>query len=400
MPFRIAYFGIFLRGAAAILLAVGLASCTETQGQPKQAPGKRPPLPAVTVAQPLQKSVTEWDDFTGRFDAVDTVSLRARVSGYITKVHFTDGQTVKAGDPLFVIDPRPFEQAAARARAELASAKARLDFAKADVKRAGPLLRKKAISEQAFEQRKKEFGQAEAAVKAAEAALAAAELDLQFTRVTAPISGTIGRRLVGIGNFVTGASATGTLLGTIVTGDPIHFYFDLSEADYLKYARLGKTVAALLASEAKPVRVFLALQDEKGFQHQGRMDFVDNRMDGATATLRGRAVFPNPDGLFKPGMFARVRLSGNGEQTAMLLPDEAIGTDQTNRFVYVVSDDGTVAYRPVVPGPLAEGLRVIRSGLKTGDWVIVKGLRKVRPGAKVAPQRSSVTTPGKQAALP
>jgi RND family efflux transporter MFP subunit len=399
MPFRIAYLGILIRGCAALLLAVTLASCSETQGQPKQAAGKHPPLPAVTVAQALQKPVTEWDEFTGRFEAVDTVSLRARVSGYITAVQFTDGQTVKAGDPLFVIDPRPFEQTVARAHADLAAARARFDYAQADMKRGAPLLKKEAITEQVFEQRKKELGQADAAVKAAEATLAAAELDLQFTRVTAPLGGTTGRRLVGVGNYVTGASATGTLLTTIVSSDPIDFYFDISEADYLKYARLGKTAAALV-SGAKPVRVFLALQDEKGFAHEGRMDFVDNRIDGATATLRGRAVFPNPDGLFKPGLFARVRLSGNGEQTAMLLPDEAIGTDQTNRFVYVVADDGTVAYRPVMPGPLAGGLRVIRSGVGPGDWVIIKGVQKARPGTKVTPQRGTVDPPGKQAALP
>lgn len=400
MPFCIAYPGTLIRAIAALALVAALASCTETQGQPKQDAGKQaPPPPAVTVAQALQKPVTEWDEFTGRFEAVDTVSLRARVSGYVTEVHFADGQAVKEGELLFVIDPRPFEQTVARLKAELASAKARYDFAKADSARGAPLLKRDVISAQTYEQRQKELGQAEAAVKSAEASLAAADLDLRFTRVTAPISGTISRRLVGVGNYVTGASATGTLLTTIVSGDPVHFYFDISEADYLKYARLGKTAAGL-ASGASSMRVYLALQDEKTFTREGRLDFIDNRIDNATGALRGRAVFPNPDGLFKPGLFGRVRLPGNGEQTAMLLPDEALGSDQTNRYVLVVSDDGAVAYRPVVPGPIADGLRIIRSGVGPNDWVVINGMQKARPGTKVTPQRGTVAAPGKQAALP
>lgn len=372
---------------AALILAASAAVA--------QAPGNAPP-PAVTVAQGLQKPVVDWDEFTGRFDAVDTVSLRARVSGYVTEVHFTDGQLVKRGDLLFVIDPRQFEHAAERLRAELTSAKARYDYTKADMDRAKPLLKNENISEQIFEQRKRDLGAAEAAVKAAEANLAAAELDLQFTRVTAPIDGRISRKLVGEGNYVTGASASGTLLTTIVSQSPIYFYFDLSEADYLKYSRNGKTGQQVAAGDAPTV--MLSLQDEKTYSIKGRLDFIDNRIDNATGTMRARAVFDNAAGLLTPGLFGRVRLAATNEYTALLLPDEAVSTDQTARFVYVVGDDGAATYRPVVPGPMVDGLRVIRSGIAPTDWVIVKGLQKVRPGAKVTPQQSKIDAANKQAA--
>jgi RND family efflux transporter MFP subunit len=384
---------------ALVLLAAGLAGyCGEPQAQAQQPGQTPPPPPAVTVAHPIERKVAEWDEFTGRFEAVDTVEVRARISGFLTEIRFTDGQLVKAGDLLYVIDPRPFQRVADRLRAELAAAKARLDFAQKDVERARPLARNETISEQVYQQRQRELAEAEATVKANEASLGAAELDLEFTRVTAPISGRISRKLVSIGNYVTGASASGTLLTTILSQDPIQFYFDISEADYLKYLRLGKAgTGANYRENATPV--VLGLMDEKGFPHAGELDFVDNRIDQATGSLRGRAIFKNPNNLFTPGLFARIRLAGSGEYQAVLLPDGAIATDQTNRFVYAVGDDGTVAYKPVTLGPIIDGLRVVRSGVAATDWIVVNGLQRARPGGKVTPQRSTIEAQPQAAAL-
>jgi RND family efflux transporter MFP subunit len=348
--------------------------------------------PAVTVARPVERTVSEWDEFTGRFEAVDTVEIRARVSGYLKEVQFTDGQMVKVGDPLFVIDPRPFQRTVERLRAELAAAKARFDFAQKDYERARPLAKNENISEQVFQQRQRELAETEATVQASQASLASAELDLEFTRIAAPISGRISRRLVSVGNYVTGASENSTRLTTIVSQDPIQFYFDMSEADYLKYLRLGKAGTGSNYRE-NPTPVFLGLQDEKNFPHSGTLDFTDNRIDQTTGALRGRAVFKNEKGLFTPGLFARLRLAGSGDYKALMVPDNAISTDQTNRFVYTVADDGTVAYKPVTLGPIIDGLRVIRSGVTTEDWVIVKGLQRARPGGKVTREIAHVGSP-------
>ncbi len=348
-----------------------------------------PAPPAVTVAQPAQRNVTEWDEFTGRFEAQDTVEVRARVSGYLTEIHFTDGQMVNVGDLLFVIDPRPLQREVERLRAEVVSAKARLDYAQKDVERARPLAKNENISEQVFQQRERELGQADGALQSSQASLAAAELNLEFTRITAPIAGRISRKLVSVGNYVIGDSSSSTLLTTIVSQDPIYLYFDVSEADYLKYARLGKGAANVnLRQSHTPVS--LGLMDEKGYPHSGELDFIDNRIDQATGSLRGRAVFANPAGLFTPGLFARIRLAGSGEYLALLLPDGAISTDQTNRFVYTVADDGTVADKPVTLGPIVDGMRVIKTGIAAEDWVIVNGIQRARPGGKVTPQRSKI----------
>jgi membrane fusion protein, multidrug efflux system len=377
------------------LLAAGLAmSYAQAEAQQQAAP----PPPPVTVAQPVERKVAEWDEFTGRFQAVDMVEVRARVSGYLTEIHFIDGQMVKTGDLLFVIDPRPFERIAERLRAELAAAKARFEFAQKDLERARPLAKNETISEQVFQQRQRELAETEATVKASEAALGAAELNVEFTRVTAPLAGRISRKLVSIGNYVTGASEGATLLTTIVSQDPIQFYFDISEADYLKYLRLGKAGTGASYRE-NPTPVVLGLMDEKGFPHPGALDFVENRIDAATGSLRGRAVFKNPGNLFTPGLFARIRLAGSGEYQAMLLPDGAIATDQTNRFVYTVGEDGAVAYKPVTLGPIIDGLRVIRSGVTASDWVIVNGIQRARPGGKVTPQRSTIDAQAQAAAL-
>ncbi len=373
-------------GSALVVALFSLCLCTASPARAQQQPAAPP---AVTTAQPVERKITEWDEFTGRFEAVDTVEVRARVSGYLTEVHFTDGQMVSKGDLLFVIDPRPFQHIVERLSAELASAKARLEFAQKDFERARPLAKNENISEQVFQQRQRDLGEAEGALQSSQASLAAAELDLEFTRITAPLAGRISRKQVSVGNYVIGDSSSSTLLTTIVSQDPIQLYFDISEADYLKYARLGKAApSANLRQDPTPVS--LGLLDEKGFPHEGQLDFVDNRIDRATGSLRGRAVFPNPSGLFTPGLFARIRLAGSGEYLALLIPDGAVATDQTNRFVYVVADDGTVAYKPVTIGPIVDGMRVIKTGIAASDWVIVNGIQRARPGAKVTPQRSKL----------
>lgn len=387
----------YRRGILAAAFALIGASVAFFSPASQAQPAASPP-PQVTVAQPVERKVSEWDEFTGRFQAVDTVEVRARVSGYLTEIHFTDGQMVKTGDLLFVIDPRPFARVVDRLRAELTAAKARFEFAQKDYERARPLAKNENISEQVFQQRQRELAETEATVKASEAALAAAELNLEFTRVTAPIAGRISRKLVSIGNYVTGASESASLLTTIVSQDPIQFYFDISEADYLKYLRLGKAGTGASYRE-NPTPVVLGLMDEKGFPHPGALDFVENRIDEATGSLRGRALFNNPNNLFTPGLFARIRLAGSGEYQAVMLPDDAIATDQTNRFVYTVAEDGAVAYKPVTLGPVIDGLRVIRSGVTVSDWVVVNGIQRARPGGKVTPQRSTIDAQAQAAAL-
>jgi RND family efflux transporter MFP subunit len=380
--------------AAAITLSLLAGACRQEQQQQAA-----PPPPKVSVAKPLERAVTEWDEYTGRFDAVQTVEVRARVSGVLMEVKFRDGDLVKRGDPLFTIDPRPFERVLERERANLASAQVRAEFAAKDVERARALLKNANISEQVFDQRLQAQREAEAAVKSAEASVKSAELDVEFTQIRSPVDGRIGRNLISQGNFITGGSGTGTLLATIVSIDPIYFYFDISESDFLKYARLN-ALGTRPSSRDTPKPVFLALQDEKTFPHRGVMNFVDNRIDEATGTLRGRAVFDNPTGLFQPGLFGRIRLIGSGEYKAVMLPDEAVGTDQSNRFVYVVGEDGAVSAKTVTLGPLIDGLRVIRSGVELSDWVIVNGIQRARAGAKVTPEQTKIEARPTLAGLP
>jgi RND family efflux transporter MFP subunit len=347
-----------------------------------------PKPPEVTVSQPVTQKITEWDEYTGRFDAVEEVEVQARVSGYLTKVNFTDGQEVKEGDLLFVIDPRPFERALEQAKAELNQAKVRVSNASLDVERGRPLLKSDYISKKTFDDRENIVREAQAAVKVAEARVKTAELDLSFSRITAPISGRISRTRVTPGNFVSGGKtdSSATVLTTIVTQDPIYIYFDVSENNALKYTRLteatGKGVPGMLGAA-----VGVALPDEQGFPHAGKLDFLDNRLDQGTGTLRARAVIPNKEALFSPGMFARLRLQGSPEYTAVMLPDEAIGTDQANRFVYVLGPDDVPHRRIVELGPLINGLRVIRKGLGAEDWVVIRGQQRVRPDQKIMPKR-------------
>lgn len=348
------------------------------------------PLREITVSQPVQRNTIEWDEYTGRFDAVEAVDVRARISGYLTEVKFTDGQEVKAGDLLFQIDPRPFERVLDQAKAQLDEARVRVSNASLDVERGRPLLKTAAISKKTFDDRENILREASAGVKVAEARVKTAELELSFCRITAPISGRISRTLVTRGNFVSGGGneSGNTILTTIVTQDPIYIYFDVSENNALKYQRLagGKGTAGMLGAS-----VGVSLPDEQGFPHTGRLDFLENRLDAGTGTLRARAVVPNREGLFSPGMFARVRLQGSPEYEALLLPDEAIGTDQATRFVYVVDTNDIPQRRTVELGPLIDGLRVVRKGIGRDDWIVIRGQQRVLPDQKIIPKRAPIT---------
>src|SRR6516162_4012062 len=375
----------FARGLTSLqalaLLAVPLlviAGCSET---PKHQPA--PPPVKVTVTRPVQRTIIDQDEYVGRFVPVDSVEIRARVSGYLDKVHFQDGQYVKQGDILFTIDKRAFQNTLDQASANLETAKSNLVFAEADLARGQQLMRERTISEQLFQQRAQYFRNAQAAVAANEAMLRQAGLDLEFTELKAPVSGRIGDRRVTVGNLVTGGTGTTTLLATIVSLDPIRVEFTFDEASLLRYGRLANRRQK---DSAGLTTVRLKLIDELEFSHEGRIDFVDNVIDRATGTIRGRAEFSNADGLFTPGMFARVQLPASDPYKALLLPDSAIGTEQSRKYVLVVSADNTVVQRYVTLGDLADRLRVIKAGLAADDRVIVNGLIQARLGAKVAPQ--------------
>ena len=371
----------------ALLLPVALvlAGCGEQQRPAAAAP----PPPAVTVAKPVQRTIVDKDEYVGRFVAVDAVEVRARLSGYLEKVHFTDGQLVKQGDLLFTIDRRPFQNALDQARANLAQARANLAYTAGDLTRAQQLVRDKTISEQVFEQRTQAKRTAEASVAANEAIVRQATLDLEFTELRAPVSGHIGDRRVSPGNLVTGgASGNTTLLATIVSTDPIRFEFTFDEASYLRYTRvagMGKDIAR----QGTKTPVALKLLDEQNFPHQGSMDFVDNVIDRASGTIRGRAVFANAEGLFTPGMFARVQVPGSPPYEALLVPDVAIGTEQARKYVLVVDAENIARQRYVTLGQAVESLRVIKEGLQPDDRVVVNGLMRARPGQKVTPEEAA-----------
>jgi multidrug efflux system membrane fusion protein len=368
------------RLGVALTLATLAASCGQQQ------PQGGPPPPAVTVTTPVTRTITDFDEYVGRFVAVNAVEVRARVSGYLEGVHFKDGQIVAQGDLLFGIDKRPFENAAQQARANLAQAKSNLVYTEADLARGQQLVRDKTITEQTFEQRSQAFRNAQAAVSNAEAALRQAELDLEFTELRAPVTGRIGDRRVSPGNLVTGGAAGNTtLLATIVSIDPIRFEFTFDEASFLRYERMSK-LGRDVASRGAGVQVMLKLIDEGDFAHQGTMDFVDNVIDRSTGTIRGRAVFDNPNGVFTPGMFARARVPGSASYEAMLVPDVAIGSEQIRKFILVVDGEGVARQKYVTLGQLAGGLRVIKEGVAPEDRVIINGMARVRPGMKVTAQ--------------
>jgi RND family efflux transporter MFP subunit len=369
---------------AAVFFVPALAACGEQQQQQKQQ--QAAPPPAVTVAQPVQRTIVDQDEYVGRFVAVDSVEIRSRVSGYLDKVHFKDGQIVKQGDLLFTIDRRPFQNVLNQMRANLAQAKANLAYTETDLQRAQSLVRDRTITEQLFDQRTQANRTARAQVEAQEATLKQAELDLHFTELRAPITGRIGDRRISPGNLVTGSlSGNTSLLATIVSMDPIRFEFTFDEAAFLRYERLARSLRD--EGQGESTTVALKLLDEKDFIHKGRMDFVDNVIDRSSGTIRGRAQFANPDSLFTPGMFARVRVPGSPPYEALLVPDHAIGTDQGRKFVLTVNADDTAATKYVTLGHVLEdNMRIVKEGLAPGDRVIVNGLMRARAGHKVTPQ--------------
>ena len=366
----------YLSLAAASAAALLASACARNEAAQRQAA----PLPQVTVAAAISRKVTEFDEFTGRFEAVERVEVRPRVSGYISSVNFTDGDEVKKGDVLFVIDPRPYVAERDKARAQLTQARSQLALAKSERERATKLLGQHAISQEEYDTRTAGNEQAQASVAGAQAALDAAALNLEFTRVTAPIAGRISRALVTSGNFVASGQ---TLLTTLVSLDPIYVTFDGDEQAYLRYSKLAR---ANSGSRAARNPVVVGLANESGYPHQGTMVFMDNALDAATGTIHSRALLDNHERLFTPGLFARVRLLDSTQHEAVLVNDSAIGTDQTVRYVLVVGAGSKVEYRPVQLGPVIEGLREVQSGLTAGETVIVNGLQRVRPGAQVQAQ--------------
>lgn len=370
----------------AAFVALFLASCSTPAPE-------APPPPKVTVVHPLSREITEWDDYTARIEAVESVEVRPRVSGYLQSVAFQDGSIVKKGDLLFIIDPRPYEATLRHAQADLGLARTRLELTERNFARAGGLLASHAISQEEFDIRQSTARQAEASLQVAQAAVDAARLDVEFTRLTAPITGRVGRKLVTEGNLVVGgAGAQSTLLTTIVSSDPVYAYFDADERLYLKYVRLAQS-GERPSSRDFHNPAWIGVADEIGFPREGRMDFVDNQIDHGTGTMVGRAIIPNPDQVLTPGLFARLRIPGSGKYTAMMIPDEAIGSDQAQKFVWIVNADNTTEHRQIQTGSLIDGLRVVRSGLTTDDTIIVGGIQRARPGEKVDPQREQPPVP-------
>ena len=384
-----------MRGAGNTALMFALATLVASCGEGQKQAGAPPP-PAVTVAQPIKRTITDFDEYVGRFTAINSVEVRARVSGYLDGVHFKDGQVVKQGDLLFTIDKRPFQNTLDQARANLVQAKSNQSFTESDFTRGQKLVSDKTITDQTFEQRTQAYRNAQAAVSNAEAAVRQAELDIEFTELRAPVNGRIGDRRVSPGNLVTGGTGGNTtMLATIVSTDPIYFEFTFDEASFLRYERLAKT-GNDIASRGASVQVALKLIDENDFDHAGRMDFVDNAIDRSTGTIRGRAVFANSNDIFTPGMFARVRVPGSPLYEALLVPDAAIGTEQAKKFVLTVNADNTVAQKYVTLGQItSDNLRVIKDGIGPDDRLIVNGLLRARPGQKVTPQEE-----GKPGAAP
>lgn len=353
------------------LIAVSLSACGRAE-----APAAPPP-PEVTVATPLSRQVMDWDEFPGRFEAPQTVEVRARVGGYIRQVHFHDGDYVRQGQLLFTLDPRNAQASVASAQAQRGQAQAQLNLANAEFGRAETLKEKGFLAQSALDIKRANVQTAQAALAAADAAVRTARLDLEFTRVTAPASGRISDRRVDPGNLIAGGSSGGDILTSIVSTSPIHFVFDASEAILLRYQRAA-------GGGQSPLRV--RLQDETGFTHAGYLDFTDNAVDSASGVVRLRGVINNADGFLRPGMYGQVQLAGSGSYQAMLVPDAAIVTDQARRVVYVVGADNKAVQKPVELGPLVDGLRVVRSGLAAGDRVVINGGQRIQmPGTVVKP---------------
>ena len=346
--------------------------------------------PPVTVSAPLQKEITEWDEYTGQFAAVDYVEIRARVSGYLTEIHFTDGQIVNKGDLLFVIDPRPYEIELQQAQAQLATAEASLDLANRELARAASLREKDFVAQSTYDQRLNTMKAAAASVETGKAAIRQAQLDLEWSHVTAPVSGRISEHLVSIGNLVNGGSSgTATLLTTIVSLDPIYLNFDMSEQQYLAYERATAN-GKLKSNRDGGVPAFARLTDERDWPHEGTLNFVDNQVDRGAGTIRARGIFPNPNFFLTPGQFGRVRIPGSEPYVAILVPDAAVVTDQSTKLLMTVNAEGTVVPKIVRLGPTIDGLRIVRSGIGPDDKIVIDGLVRARPGNKVTPQAGEI----------
>jgi RND family efflux transporter MFP subunit len=382
--------------AAAVALAAFQVGCAPSGGA-----AQAPPPPQVSVAAVVEKRVKDWDEFTGRFQAVETVEIRPRVSGYIDKVAFKEGSLVKQGDLLFVIDPRPYQADYDRAAADLKRYKTALELARIESTRVQRLRESGAVSQEELDERTSTVAQAEANVAGAQATLESAGLNLGFTRVTSPVTGRVSRAEVTRGNLVTGGNNGGTLLSSVVSMDPIYLYFDSDEQAYLRYMQLARSGERTSPRDAaSPVHIGLA--NEEGFPHAGTMDFVDNQLNPQTGTIRVRAVFANKDGLFTPGLFARVQLVGSDEYNAILIDDRAVNTDQSQKYVLLLGPDDKVEYRKIKLGRVIDGLRIVREGLKSGDVIVVNGAQRVHPGVTVAPQRVTMggDAPAQGAATP
>lgn len=375
------------RSAFALIVAAAATPHVLAQGAP--------PAPPVQVSAPLAKKITLWDEYTGRFEAREQVEVRARVSGFIEKVHFRDGQVVSKGDLLFSIDQRPFQLSVDAARADVERAKAQVALAENEVERAEGLTRNQTITARDLDQRKANLASARASQQAAEANLKQAELNLEWTEVRAPIGGRISDKRVDAGNLITGAQGGATLLTNIISIDPINFVFEASEADYLRYSRLMQS-GDRPSSREKPLPVRVRLADEPEWKREGQMEFVDNQLNARSGTIRGRAIFANQDQFLTAGTFGRLQLY-SGELDALLIPDASIVSDQTSKLVFVIGPENKVVPKPVVPGPIVDGLRVIRSGLAPTDRVIINGLANpmVRPGVAVTPQPGEIKPPAR-----
>jgi multidrug efflux system membrane fusion protein len=372
----------------AVCSSLILAACGKSGGAPQA-----PPPPQVSVAQVLEKRVKDWDEFTGRLQAIETVEIRPRVSGYIDKVAFTEGSLVKRGALLFIIDPRPYQAEYDRAAADVKRYKTALELGQIELVRVQRLKDSGAVSQEELDERKSTVAQGESNVAGAQASLETAALNLGFTKVTSPIDGRVSRAEVTRGNLVTGGINGGTLLSSVVSMDPIYIYFDADEQSYLRYTQLARSGERPSSRDSgNPVQVGLA--NEEGFPHTGTVDFVDNQLNPQTGTIRARAVLPNKEGQFTPGLFARVQLLGSGEYSAILIDDRAVNTDQSQKYVFVVGANNQIEYRKVKLGRVIDGLRVVREGLKAGDVIVVNGAQRVHPGITVTPQRINMGADG------
>jgi membrane fusion protein, multidrug efflux system len=377
---------LMFTAALASMCAVGCSSTGQSRASAASTP---PPAPQVTVAEVVCKQISDIDEFTGRLEAVNTVEVRPRVSGYLQKVTFKEGAIVQKGDLLFEIDPRPFQAEVDRLKGDLAQAKAELARAQNDFARAERLRDNDGMSKEEYDRRAAAQNSAQARIASIDGSLRGAELNLEFTRITAPITGRVGRAEITEGNLVDSGPAQVKPLTTLVSLDPIYVYFDVDEQSYLKYAG-GSRVKGASTHELDKV-VLLGLADEDGFPHVGKVNFVDNQVSSTTGTIRLRGTFPNKNLSLTPGLFARIRLQGGGSYSGCLAKDEAIVTDLNQKYVFVLGDKNTLERRAVTLGPLTDGLRVVRQGLRPGDVIVVNGLQRVRPGAQVSPTKVSMT---------